>query len=159
VTAPKTAAPARARRSTPAEIAATPTEEPVAAEPGFDAELDFDMSAWREQKAQQVEATRDTLLFRIADRRDDADSDLYEVEIPLLSKWRTKALRLLESNSIGGMIESLTSAAGDPELEAVLDELDADEIGAIIEHLTKASGVTPGESRRSGKSSRSTQRR
>lgn len=126
---------------------------------GFDPDLDFDMSAWREGKAQVAEATRGDLLFRISDRREDAPADLYEARIPLLTKWLGKTLRQLETGSVVGMIQSLAAAAGDPDLEAVLDELTGDEVGAIIEHLTEASGVTPGESKPSGASSRRTQRR
>lgn len=159
------ATPARVRKPTVAELAAasavTPGqevwEEPAA---GFDPDVDFDLGAWRDdQRAQQVEATRDVVLFRLDDRRVDAPASTYVVEIPLLGKWKGKALRRLEGQTPAAVVDAFGLATGDDELVAVLDELEQDEVGAVLNHLVSASGVGPGESGPSGASSRSTQRR
>ncbi len=157
---------ARVRKSTPAEMAAVPEqpaskEDLVEDEQEFDTSVDFDLAKWRDdQKAQEVEATRKGVLFRIDDRREDAEEGaLYEIEIPLYSHWPTKAARVLESATVGGVVDALALAARDPELVEVLEELDGNEISAIIEHLAARSGVTPGESKPSGASSKNTRRR
>ncbi len=137
-------------------------EDLVEDEQEFDTEVDFDLGKWRQdQKAQQAEANRRiAVLFRIDDRRDGVpEGSLYEVEIPVYSRWKTGAARILESGTISGVVDALAKAADDPELVEVLEELDGDEISAIIEHLANISGVTPGESRPSGASSKRTRRR
>ena len=165
-TAAKASVPARVRRPTAAELAAaggvTPGQEvwvePPAAE--LDPDVDFDLAAWRDDlKAQQVEATRGAIRFRLDDRRLDAPAPTYQVEIPLLGRWKGKALRRLEDRTPAAIIDSIGMATGDPELVDVLDELTQDEVGAVLQHLVDASGVTPGESKPSGASSRSTRRR
>ncbi len=162
-TAPAKATPARVRRPTDAELAAvspvTPGQE-VWEEPAeLDPEVDFDLGSWRAQQGQQVEATRETIRFRLDDRRDGDHDPTYVVELPLLSQWQGKALRRLEAQTPAGIIDALGLASGDPDLVEVLDELTQEEVGAVLEHLINKSGVGPGESRPSGASSRSTRRR
>jgi hypothetical protein len=166
VTATPAARPARARRSTPAELSAAgvPDHEPtgpglVDGDEDFNPETDFDLGKWRAQKGQQVEAVRDYVLFRLDDRRDDAPAPTYTVQIPLFSKWPFKALRMVQSGTLDGFYSGLAMMVADPDAMDVIDELENDEIEALVEYLAAASGVTPGESRPSGASSRSIRRR
>ncbi len=160
MTAPRKATPARVRRSTPGELATPAPAEAPAPTTGFDPDVDFDMSRWRDEELSQVvEATRESVTFRLDDRRPDAPASTYVVDVPLLGEWPGKALRRLEDQTPAAIIDSLGLATEDAELVSVLDELKQKEVAAVLNHLTKASGVTPGESRPSGASSRSTRRR
>ncbi len=149
----------RQRKSTPAELAAAdaagrPAPDPfddlptgpasAGPDPGLEAGLDLDLDA---VLPAQAEAVRRTTTVRVDGR---------VIEFPLMQFWPLRAAHLAEHE--GDLLGCFRCVHDEDDVEFLAD-LPGDKMNAIMDHLLKLSGVAPGESSRSGRSSRSTPRR
>ncbi len=148
----------RQRKSTPAELAASEASSapdpfddlavagPASAgpDPGLEAGLDLDLDA---VLPAQAEAVRRTTTVRVEGR---------VIEFPLMQFWPLRAAHLAEHE--GDLLGCFRCVLDEDDVEFLAD-LPGDKMNAIMDHLLKLSGVAPGESSRSGRSSRSTPRR
>ena len=130
---------------------------------GFDPTLAFDLDGFEEDDAVRAEAERKPIPVKIGGKW---------IAFPQTADWPYDATDALDA---GDMMDAL-SVIFDPEEDGISEEESADRkdtlkildglykkknatISALFEHISEKSGVSPGESNRSERRSRSSRRR
>ena len=142
-----------------------PADRPASAvDEDFDSEADFDLDA---EVAVQLEAEHRPIKVKIGGRL---------IPFPQMSVWPWEAVEYLQAGSLIECLEILfptdledIEAKSEPERRAIRErnketldyfrDVPTGALRRLFEHFQAKSGVTPGESRRSARRSRSTRRR